>query len=113
MVLIWRPGVCFLFFFFFQDSNGAILIDQDPRYFSCILNFLRYNTPVVDPSLDIDGVLACAEYFQIQALVKILKERTQGVHEKVFCTTLVSQLLSLALQQLDMHFSNRYRTGGT
>lgn len=37
------------------DSNGAYLIDRDPRYFSPLLNFLRSGALILDPDINPKG----------------------------------------------------------
>lgn len=60
-----------------RDSNGAILLDCDARFFLPILNFLRRGELVVDSS-DVAGVLAEAKYFGIEQLVQRLGGSTSG-----------------------------------
>lgn len=37
------------------DSNGAYLIDRDPRYFSPLLNYLRSGSLILDPDINPKG----------------------------------------------------------
>lgn len=39
------------------DSNGAYLIDRDPRYFSPLLNYLRSGALILDPDINPKGII--------------------------------------------------------
>lgn len=54
-----------------RDSEGAFLLDSDPRFFRPILNYLRRGEVLVDPA-DVPGVLAEAKYFGLEPLVQRL-----------------------------------------
>lgn len=51
------------------DDDGHIFIDCDPVYFSPLLNFLRLNEVVVPPEVSAKGVLAAAQYFNVQGVL--------------------------------------------
>lgn len=60
------------------DADGAIFIDRDPRYFHIVLQFLRSGLlEPPQPPLTLDGALAEAEYFCVEALVAALQERLE------------------------------------
>lgn len=50
---------------------GAYLLDRDPVYFRALLNFLRTGRLSLDTGVNVDGVFAEAEFFQIQELIKL------------------------------------------
>eukprot|EP00906_Rhabdomonas_costata_P025663 RCo036660 len=51
------------------DENGHVLLDADPRYFATILNYLRMNEVIVDSGVSSKGILATAQYFQVQGVI--------------------------------------------
>ena len=57
-----------------KDEKGAYLLDQNPKYFEPILDYLRTRELINDPNVSMDGVLAVAQFFGIQSLVKIIKK---------------------------------------
>jgi len=61
-----------------KDESGAWFIDRDPKYFRAVLNYLRDPTKVVvDPNVNIEGVLQEAKFFQIQSLIEQLQQFSQ------------------------------------
>ncbi|CAE7328792.1 Kctd9 [Symbiodinium natans] len=55
-----------------RDTEGAVLIDRDGRYFGVILNFLRHGTLVIDPGLAARGVYEESVFFGLDAIAAAL-----------------------------------------
>ncbi|RNF19556.1 uncharacterized protein Tco025E_04090 [Trypanosoma conorhini] len=60
-----------------RDLDCAILLDLDPLYFGPILNYLRHNVLVIPPGTPAAGVLAVAEYLNLQGVVQQLAPERQ------------------------------------
>ena len=61
-----------------KDEQGAYLLDQNPKYFEPILDYLRTRELINDPNVSMDGVLAVARFFGIQSLVDQIEELKQA-----------------------------------
>jgi len=56
-----------------RDTNGAYLIDSDPKYFGPVLNYLRRGELIIDGNVSATGILAEAKYLGIQGVVDLLE----------------------------------------
>merc|ERR1712156_1192480 len=61
-----------------RDEQGAYRLDQNPKYFEPILDYLRTRELINDPNVSMDGVLAVARFFGIQSLVDQIEELKQA-----------------------------------
>ena len=65
-----------------KDEEGAYLIDRSPVYFHPILNYLRTGKVIIDPSINVEGVLEEAKYYGIDKLIHLLEELIDNVSEE-------------------------------
>ena len=62
-------------------ASGEVFIDRDGRYFHLVLNFLRSGMVELPTSpLSLEGLLAEAEYFGVEALAAALGDGTSTVN---------------------------------
>ncbi|KAG5508156.1 hypothetical protein JKF63_05410 [Porcisia hertigi] len=66
------------------DGVNAILLDLDADYFLPVLNYLRHGAAMIPPYLDVDGVLAMAEYLNVMGLVRLLRAPPVPRHVMLF-----------------------------
>ncbi|KPI85287.1 hypothetical protein ABL78_5654 [Leptomonas seymouri] len=55
------------------DRYNAILLDLDADYFLPVLNYLRHGAVMIPAYINVDGVLAMAEYLNVSGLVRLLR----------------------------------------
>ncbi|EKF99968.1 hypothetical protein TCSYLVIO_009110 [Trypanosoma cruzi] len=67
-----------------RDSDCAILLDLDPLYFAPILNYLRHNVLVIPPGVPAAGVLAVAEYLNLQGVIRQLAPERQKKRQLLY-----------------------------
>jgi len=65
-----------------QDSRDAYLLDRSPKYFSVILEYLRSGQLIVPESINPEGVLQEAIFFNISSLLEPLQKMTKDYKEK-------------------------------
>ena len=65
-----------------QDENGAYFIDNCPKYFEIILNFLRRGVMKNGANVDLKFLRNEAEYFCIQGLVKVVDEEIEKTEKR-------------------------------
>ncbi|XP_074602441.1 BTB/POZ domain-containing adapter for CUL3-mediated RhoA degradation protein 3-like [Brevipalpus obovatus] len=66
-----------------KDSDGFLMIDRDGEHFREILNFLRRGSISLSRSTkELEDILAEAEFYQIEPLVCMLKEKLSALEEK-------------------------------
>ena len=64
----------------FKDENGAYLIDRSPTYFKYVIDFLRtsrLDLPHNDTGNLLEGILAEAEFCNLQPLIKLCNEKIE------------------------------------
>jgi hypothetical protein len=82
----------------YDSANQAIFIDRNPRFFSCILDYLRTAHSVTEtfrlPTSDVDltGLLKEAEHFNVQGLIDLIQTVPQS---NILTPTEVNKLLDL------------------
>ena len=76
--------------------DGAYFIDRDPKYFPCVLNYLRNGQLVIDSDISLQAIKYEARYFGLVNLEEELKERI-GLEEdrgRLTCCTINKMLAS-------------------
>lgn len=58
-----------------KDETGAFLIDRSFTYFEYVLNYLRTNKLIFDTSSTLQGILLEAEFYNLQSLIILCKEK--------------------------------------
>jgi hypothetical protein len=61
------------------DEAGSVLIDCDGQYFGPLLNFLRLGEVAIPPNVSSKGVLAAAQYFNIQGVLDYFNREKRQV----------------------------------
>lgn len=57
-----------------RDSEGALLIDRNPKYFEPILNFLRTGKLIIDHNVNVEGVYEEAKFYGVDHLIPQLEK---------------------------------------
>jgi len=57
------------------QDDGSFFLDTDPAAFRVVLNFLRYNTLILQPNVPAECVQVIAETFGLESLVGLLSEQ--------------------------------------
>lgn len=63
--------------------DGAFFLDANPEVFSVILDFLRYKTVLLPPSLQLEAVLVQARYFGLDGLILLLSDKAADTKVRV------------------------------
>ncbi|CAF1116503.1 unnamed protein product [Rotaria magnacalcarata] len=66
------------------DEQGAYLIDRDPNYFTVVLNYLRHGKLILETNLVEEGLLEEAEFYNLQTLIDLAKERIRERDKRKF-----------------------------
>ena len=96
-----------------KDADGAYLIDRSPDYFKPILNYFRTGEVIIDPVLNLDGVLAEAKYYGIERLILMLQDlKERNNQPKVDDVEFDNLRKSIDLLNMYKKFGDEWKTNG-
>ena len=82
-----------------RDEDGAYLIDANPDYFKPILQFLRRGKLIIDPGMNLEGVLEEAKYLGLVPIVRALRRKMR--EESNSLVTEVGEMKAILAEKLD------------
>ena len=97
-----------------KDETGAFLIDRDAQYFTPILNYLRHGKLIIEKNLQEEGVLEEAEFYNLQELINIVKERIKHRDESKNSQVIINfDYILIILINLFIIFNSKMSNGST
>jgi len=89
------------------SENGVYFLDADPKYFSVILNWLRYGEIMLDADINPRNMAKVADYFGLEKLVKEIRETGAVVIscDESECSKYCGDCLGLYLKLTDKSYS--------